>query len=496
MLGRATRERLEAEVQLAARAAGEAIELLTPAEVKLPGNLGRDGLVAVSSRWVVVVWDELLGQVEQRAWARDEVEQPHVHKSRLGLCLSFTTPQGLVTLERFESQQDLRALAEALGAETKLQPEVAEARPHPQAQAVSEAAHNETPPLSAPLPSAPPPSADASYGSTAGVALDMPPEGAQGPPSALSHFDGGQPERQHEPLQPSHPTESPPPAGERLVTSPSRVSSQRRGAAPSAVDPRFQANRFQQQLHTSGDDALTPQKSLQELAVAPPSWTTPKVTVLAVIALAALFVSVLVIPERRQRLIEIFYKPVTQEVVEQDKPLPRGLMELDFGMTLDAAKEALPLMRAEMYQLPDAPSDGFVLAPPFLRGVLTKDLQAPDVSGTRWAVDTKLAGEPASCAMHFDGDERLSRITCRVRQQSGLDRHQVVEEGLLRGLEHNHGKPDGMEGVHYTADAPLDEPYRVSYLWIGDEVVLHLYSAYNEWRGSARSELVLDNFLR
>lgn len=155
------------------------------------------------------------------------------------------------------------------------------------------------------------------------------------------------------------------------------------------------------------------------------------------------------------------------------QPVPRGLKDLRFGMSLEEARAALPELARARELAPEEVEDPTAILEPGRR-----HLTLP-VPGPRIAVETTLGSFPATCELSFAVSEGLSRMRCRIEDTGkSVESHIATESMLLVSLEERYGPPG-------FKDEPREQPYGTytrtgRWSWRDKHAVLMLESRFEE----------------
>jgi hypothetical protein len=112
------------------------------------------------------------------------------------------------------------------------------------------------------------------------------------------------------------------------------------------------------------------------------------------------------------------------------EPVPRGLKNLEFGMTRAQAEAVMPELGAA------AVSPGALFLPRLLGGF---DFNSR-MPGFQTSVETSIGAFPATCDLHFAVQDTLSEMACTLKPLTSLETHREAELQLLATLETRYGR--------------------------------------------------------
>ncbi len=175
---------------------------------------------------------------------------------------------------------------------------------------------------------------------------------------------------------------------------------------------------------------------------------------------------------------------------------PHGLKGLDFGMTVDQARAALP-------EFTDASPESISVSvsapidhrdPAAFIGAMMAGRDAK-LDGAAYDVTTTLGALPARCRLEFAVADTLSRMTCTLDKQPERGSHVAAEEALFDALRERYGEPR-------SAHRPPDEhimgiKHVLSATWSDDVATAELASEFQTFETIAAlppsSTITLDN---
>ena len=153
-------------------------------------------------------------------------------------------------------------------------------------------------------------------------------------------------------------------------------------------------------------------------------------------------------------------------------PVPHGLLGLRFGMTLAAAKAALPEVTQGEAEPPDTVSlSDAGLITPFGFGKLP---------GERWRFRTNIGGRLSTCFLDFAVKGGLSNIECDLDGFDSYGPQSVAENAILEQLGSKYGlSRDG--GCRTGNDNQFDTTSKISCTWQDPGATLTFHSTFRDF---------------